>query len=149
MSSVHKGVIMIIKKCTDYYCARLERGDEIIASLGTAAREQKLKSAFFFGLGVGKDLVLGYFNAHTKEYTKKAFEGEYEFTSFSGNISQREKETIVHCHVTITDDTFNACGGHLFQAVVPATMEIILLPVAPALQRRMDNATGLYVLDLS
>jgi len=139
---------MEIKKFGKYYCLRLEKNEEVITSLQTAAKNGPLQSAFFFGLGVGENPVLGYFNAHTKKYTKKVFKGEYEFTSFSGNIAARGKETVVHCHVTITDDQFNAYGGHLFQSLIPATMEIVLLPITPNLQRRLDTSTGLHVLDL-
>lgn len=139
---------MKITKCGKYFFARLEKGEEVIASLTTAAQRKPLRSAFFLGLGVAKDPVLGYFNAHTKSYIKKVFEGEYEFTGFSGNISRKKKETVIHCHVTITDRQFNAYGGHLFQATVPATMEIILIPVTPKLKRRLDNDTGLHLLDV-
>jgi predicted DNA-binding protein with PD1-like motif len=139
---------MEIKKGQDYYIMRLDRGEEIIGSLHTAAARHPMRSVFFFGLGVGKDIILGFFDTHNKKYITKAFTGEYEFTSFSGNISCTKKETVVHCHATITDKNFNACGGHLFQAVVPATMEIILFPVSPRLQRRKDRVTGLNLLDL-
>jgi len=139
---------MEIKKCRDFSVIRLEKDEEIITSLKNAAKNNPLRSAFFFGLGVGRDLVLGFFDAHKQKYTKKAFSGEYEFTSFSGNISRFKKEIAVHCHVTITDSNFNACGGHLFHASVPVTMEIILFPVRPKLQRRKDSATGLNLLDL-
>lgn len=134
-------------KCRNLFVLRLEKGEEIIASLTKAAQKSPLHSAFFFGLGVGKDPILGYFDAHKKTYVKKAFAGEYEFTSFSGNISRLKKEIVVHCHATITDAQFNAYGGHLFQAVIPATMEIVFLPVRPKLQRHKDAATGLNLLD--
>jgi predicted DNA-binding protein with PD1-like motif len=139
---------MRITKCGKYFIARLEKGEEIIAALTTAAQKKPLRSAFFFGLGVAKDPVLGYFNAPKKTYIKKAFKGEYELTSFSGNISRKKNETVIHCHVTITDDQFNACGGHLFQATIPATMEIFFIPVTPTLKRRLDKVTGLHLLDI-
>jgi predicted DNA-binding protein with PD1-like motif len=140
---------MVIKKCENFYVARLEESDEIIAALRTAAKKLPLSSAFFLGLGVGKNLVLGYFNARTRKYTKKVFEGEFEFTSFSGNISRFKKEIVVHCHVTITNDSFNAFGGHLFQAVVPATMEVLFIPIRPGLKRYADRSSGLKLIDLA
>lgn len=139
---------MIIKNFNGYYILRLEKDEEIISSIHQAFKHKRLKGAFFFGLGVGKDLVLGYFNAHKKSYIKKVFEGEYEFTSLSGNISQVEKEIIVHCHVTITNDNFNAFGGHLFQGTVPATCEILLLPLTKSLKRKRDKMTGLNLIDV-
>lgn len=139
---------MKIARYGHYFVARLEKGEEIVASLTAAAQRKSLSSAFFFGLGVARDPVLGYFDAHTKSYVKKAFAGEFEFTSFSGNISRKGKKPAIHCHVTITDEQFSAFGGHLFHATVPATMEIMLIPVTPGLARRRDNDTGLYLLDV-
>ena len=139
---------MFIKKHDGYYVIRLEKGEEIISSIRQAYNHKRLKGAFFFGLGVGKDLVLGYFDALKKDYVKKMFEGEYEFTSLSGNISHLNKEVIVHCHVTITDHNFNAFGGHLFQGTVPATCEIVMLPFAHVLKRKRDKNTGLNVLEV-
>ncbi len=139
---------MNIKKFDGYYVVRFTKGEEIVASLRDAFRLMKLKGAFFFGLGVGKDLILGYFDAQKKAYLKKAFEGEYECTNLSGNISKFKNEIIVHCHVTITDNHFNAFGGHLFQGVVPATCELVLLPLPQILKRKKDKDTALNVLDV-
>jgi hypothetical protein len=137
---------MTIKKFSNYYILRLHKGEEIISALKEAVRVKRIKGAFFYGLGVGQDLVLGYFEAKRKVYIKKAFEGEYEFTSLIGNISRMKSEIVVHCHVTITDKSFNAFGGHLFQGVIPATCEIIILPFKKVLRRKKDKKTGLNLL---
>ena len=139
---------MKIKKFDNYYVVRLQKSDEIISCLKEAAEIEKIKGAFFFGLGVGKDLVLGYFDASHKSYIKKVFEGEYEFTSFIGNISTFEDEIIIHCHVTITNDNFIAYGGHLFQGTVPAICEILIFPFTEILRRKKDKDTGLNLLDV-
>ncbi len=139
---------MKIKKFKDYFVLRLEKGEEIINALKQATHNNKIRGAFFFGLGVGKDLVLGYYNAHSKSYMKKAFQGEYEFTSLSGDITRLKNEIVVHCHVTITDSEFHAFGGHLFQGIVPATCEIIIFSLSKPLKRKKDRVTGLALLDL-
>jgi len=136
------------QKIEDYLVARIEKGEEIISELKQTAQNYKIKGAFFFGLGVGQNLVLGYYDSHKKTYMKKAFEGEYEFTSFSGNIALFKKEIIVHCHVTISDYQFHAFGGHLLQGTVPATCEIMIFPFRKPLNRKKDRLTGLALLDL-
>ncbi|MEO0142947.1 MAG: PPC domain-containing DNA-binding protein, partial [candidate division WOR-3 bacterium] len=81
-------------------------------------------------------------------YIKKQFKGEYEFTSFLGNISYFEEEPVIHIHVTITDKRFNAYGGHLFFGYVPATLEIIIFPFDKKLLREKDTDTGLNLLKI-
>lgn len=139
---------MFVRKIDGYYVMRLEKGEEIISSISQAFDHKRLNGAFFFGIGVGKDVVLGYFDAHKKSYIKKVFRGEYEFTSLYGNVSLYNKEIIVHCHATITNNDFNAFGGHLFHGTVPATCEIVLLPFTESLRRRKDRATGLKLLNV-
>jgi len=139
---------MKIEKFDTSYVVRLEKGEDIIGALKQAAASRNIKSGFFFGLGVGQDLTLGYFDAVNKYYIKKTFDGEYEFSGFAGNISKFGEETIVHCHVTITDRDFHAFGGHLFEGTVPATCEIVIVPFAGGLKRRKDETTGLNVLDI-
>ncbi len=139
---------MKAKKVGSSYVVRLEKGEEIIASLARFASKQKLRGAFFFGLGVARNLTLGYFDADKKLYIKKRFAGEYEFTSLVGNISHFGKQIVVHAHATITDRRFRAFGGHIFEAYIPATCEIVVLALGSKLTRQKDLATGLNLLRL-
>lgn len=140
---------MDIQKNGDYILLRIAKGEEIISALKQITQDHKIKGAFFLGLGVGQDIVLGYYDSHKKAYVKKLFEGEYEFTNLSGNIAFFKKEIIVHCHVTISDDQFHAFGGHLFQGTVPATCEIVVFPFKKSLKRKKDPHTGLALLALT
>ncbi|KPL13662.1 hypothetical protein AMJ74_04885 [candidate division WOR_3 bacterium SM1_77] len=136
------------RKFDKYVVIRIEKNEEIIATLTRAVREEEITGGFFYGLGVGKDLELGYFDAHEQIYIRKRFDDEYEFTSLLGNISNLNGETIVHCHVTITDRQFHAYGGHLFRGTVPATLEVIVVPFSEPLNRKPDEITGLNLLDV-
>ncbi|MEO0095658.1 MAG: DUF296 domain-containing protein [candidate division WOR-3 bacterium] len=139
---------MKYKKYQNYYILRLQKGEEIIESIKNFTKKVKLKGAFLYGLGVGERLALGYFDAHKKSYIKKQFKGEYEFTSFLGNIAYFEKEPAIHIHATITDKKFNAFGGHLLSGYVPATLEIVIFPLAKIMERKNDNETGLNLLKI-
>lgn len=139
---------MKLKKFDSYLVLRLEKDEEIISALKEGIKRAGIEGAFFYGLGVGKNLELGFFDAHTKNYVKKKFSDEYEFTSLAGNITVVDGQIMVHCHVTITDEKFQAFGGHLFEGTVPATLEIILLPFGQPLTRHLDSATGLNLLEL-
>lgn len=138
---------MHMKKYGGYYILRLDTNDEIITAIRETALRSRLRGAFFSGLGVGRDLILGYYDPHGKKYIKKVFQGEYEFTSLAGNIAYINGDCIVHCHVTITNEEFAAFGGHLFQGTVPATVEIIVYPVSRSLKRAHDMSTGLNLIE--
>jgi predicted DNA-binding protein with PD1-like motif len=139
---------MKLKRFSTCMVIRIERNEEIITAVQNAIQKAGIKGGFFYGLGVGKELELGYFDAHKRSYIRKRFDDEYEFTSFVGNVSMLGDEIVIHCHVTITDANFNAFGGHLFKGVVPATLEVVLFPFAEPLTRKKDDATGLNLLEL-
>ncbi|UCG30311.1 MAG: DNA-binding protein [candidate division WOR-3 bacterium] len=139
---------MKIKRYENYVVIRLEKDEEIVTALKEALQRAGIEGGFFYGLGVGKNLQLGYFDAVEKNYTRKDFTGEYEFTNLSGNVSVADGQIMVHCHVTITDNEFQAFGGHLFEGLVPATLEIIVFPFSKPLTRSQDKTTGLNLLDL-
>jgi predicted DNA-binding protein with PD1-like motif len=139
---------MKLLKFDTYFVVRLEKDEEIITALTQAIRSTQIKGGFFYGLGVGRNLQLGYFDAREQVYTRKEFPDEYEFTSFLGNISWINDELTIHCHVTITDAQFHAYGGHLFRGTVPATLEIVIFPFTKPLTRKRDHATGLNLLEL-
>lgn len=136
------------KKIESYIVVRLEKDEEILSALRHALLDIGIKGAFFYGLGVGKKLELGYFDADEKQYVRRTFDEEYEFTSLTGNASLVAGELTIHCHVTVTDNDFRAYGGHLFKGFVPATVEIVVFPFTAPLSRRMDEKTGLNLLDL-
>ncbi|MDH4210003.1 MAG: DNA-binding protein [candidate division WOR-3 bacterium] len=139
---------MKMKKFNNNWVIRLEKNEEIISALREGIQRAGIEGAFFYGLGVGKNLELGFFDAHQKNYVKKRFEDEYEFTNLVGNISVVDGQITVHCHATITNKEFQAFGGHLFEGVVQATLEIILFPFDKPLTRRLDENTGLKLLEL-
>lgn len=139
---------MKMKKFDDYLALRLEKNEEIITTLKAALQRAEINGAFFYGLGVGKELELGYFDAARRSYVRKEFHDEYELTSLVGNASMIDGDLSIHCHVTITDAEFNAFGGHLFRGTVPATLEIIVLPFTSPLTRFHDEKTGLNLLEL-
>jgi hypothetical protein len=140
---------MEYKKTKFGYFIRLQRGEEIIASLTSLAEKEKLQSGFLFGLGAVANPKLGYYDLKTKEYQSETFEGEFEIVNLTGNISQFEGKPLIHAHMTISDEDCRAFGGHLFSAQIHATGEITILDFSLAVSRKLDAEIGLKLLDLS
>jgi predicted DNA-binding protein with PD1-like motif len=99
-------------------------------------------------LGALKDLTLGYFDSHKKEYVKKFFPEDLEFGNLTGSISYFEGKPFVHAHVTAGGPDFEAVTGHLFSATISATGEFFIIPSDTKIERKPDSDTGLNLLDL-
>jgi predicted DNA-binding protein with PD1-like motif len=135
-------------KIKNGYVVKLEINEEIITMLKDFVIDKKIKSAFLYGIGTGKELTLGYYDSKKKMYHKRAFVEEYEFASLNGNISYLSSDPIIHIHCTISHENFVTYSGHLFSGKVGATCEIIILTLDKKLRRKADARLGLNLLDL-
>lgn len=135
-------------KVRNGYVLKLETNEEIMTTLKDFVIDKKIKSAFLYGIGAGKELTLGYYDSKKKMYHKRAFVEEYELASLIGNISYLENDPIIHIHCTISPENFIAYSGHLFAGKVAATCEIFISLLDKKLFRKTDSKTGLNLLNL-
>jgi predicted DNA-binding protein with PD1-like motif len=131
-----------------YYQLRLVRGEEIQAALAAFVRRARLKSGALIGLGAARDIELGYYNLHRREYVRRRFRGEHELAALVGNVAWDGKEPVCHVHAVISDKKCATFSGHLFRATVAATCEVSVLPGTRRLVRRVEPDTGLKLLQL-
>ena len=124
-------------------------GDEVSATLLGYARQQKLLSAHFTAIGGASDVVLGYFDLRQKEYLRIPVREQVEIMSLIGNIALHEGEPKLHAHIVIGKRDGTTMGGHLIEAHVQPTLELMLTVGDQPLVRTTDAATGLPLLDIA
>ena len=73
--------------------------------------------------------------------------GQAEVLSLTGNLALRDNEPFFHIHVALGLRDGSARGGHLFEATVRPTVELVLTTYAKPVRRRVDPETGLPLLD--
>lgn len=125
-----------------------ETGDEVTAGLLDFAKQHKLAAAHFTAIGAFQDLTLGYFDWQRKEYEKIPLREQVEVLSLVGNIVSTEKGPKLHAHVVVGKRDGSAHGGHLVDAHVRPTLEVMLVESPSHLQRRHDDASGLALIKL-
>ncbi len=139
---------MKIKKIDKKYLIILKKDELIIKSLYDFCNKEKIKNAFFSGIGAVKSAKVGYFNLNTKEYEFKEFNKQLEITSLTGNIMLLDNKPLIHCHITLGDKNLNIIGGHLEEALVGVTCEIILHKLNSEINRKLDKEFNLKLIDL-
>lgn len=130
------------------FIVRVERGEEVVATLTRFVRDRQIEAGVISGIGAVREITLGYFDPGTKEYINELFKESYEVASLNGSVSLFEGETILHLHATLADGHHNARAGHLFSAIVSATLEAHITKLPGTLRRAKDEFTGLNLLDL-
>jgi len=139
---------MVFRKLENGFILRLEKGEEIIATLSDFAQKEKIDGGFVYGIGTVNDLTLGYYDVDKKDYLKKAFKADFELASLTGNISLLKGSPIVHAHVVISDSNFACFAGHLFSGRIAATGEFAVHTTKNRMERASDPQTSLNLLKL-
>ena len=138
---------MHYKKTGSTFILRIDRGEEIVSALKNFCTSQKIALGTVQGIGAASNVVIGLFETATKEYHTTTLSGDHEITSLLGNITTMDGVPYLHLHVTLTDATFLAFGGHLTSAVVSGTCELFIQTIDGTLERRFDSEIGLNVFD--
>jgi len=139
---------MRFKQINNGYIIRLEKDEKIIETLTGFLKKKKIKSGYFSGIGAVSKSEIAHFSLDRKEYSYKALNGPLEITSLLGNIATSGSQVIIHAHITLSDSKMNVYGGHLKEAAIGATCEIILKKNNKNLNRKLDKTTNLNLLDI-
>jgi predicted DNA-binding protein with PD1-like motif len=124
-------------------------GDEAIAGLTAFAREKKLAASHFTAIGGFQEATLGYFDLEKKDYNKIPVREQVEVLSLVGDITLTEKgEPKIHAHVVLGRPDASTRGGHLIEARVRPTLEVMLVESPKHLRRKHDPQSGLALIQL-
>jgi hypothetical protein len=126
----------------------LDTDDEAVECLTAFAKEHRLSASQFTALGAFRDCVLGYFDWDKKDYTRIPIEEQVEVLALIGDIALNDGEPKLHPHVVVGKADGTAHGGHLLEAHVRPTLEVIITESPAHLQRHSDPETGLALIRL-
>lgn len=127
-----------------------DTGEEVTAGLLRFANEQKLAGAHLTAIGAFERVTLGFFEVTTKEYKKIPIHEQVELVSLMGNIAQDDNgDPKLHAHVVVGKSDGTAHGGHLLEAHVRPTLEVVVVESSRHLRRTMRHEFGVALLDLS
>jgi predicted DNA-binding protein with PD1-like motif len=136
------------KKVENGYLLRLIKGEKIVTTITTFCEENNIHAGVLSGLGGASDITLGYYNMTNREYQWKDFESVHEILSMNGNVALVDGKPFLHIHMSISDDSFATFGGHLKEATVGATCEVMISDLATKITRIYDDEIGLKLLEL-
>jgi uncharacterized protein len=125
-----------------------DTGDEVISGLLAFAKETGLAGSHFTAIGALSEVTLGFFDWDKKDYQKLQISHQVEVLSLIGDIALNEGEPKVHAHVVVSKSDGTAHGGHLIEARVRPTLEVMVVESPEHLVRRTDDETGLALIDL-
>jgi uncharacterized protein len=124
----------------------LEPGEEAMSTLTAFARGQSLTASQVTAIGAFERVVLGYFDRDKRDYQPIPIERQVEVLSLIGDIVGEGEDLKLHLHVVVGKDDGSAYGGHLMEATVWPTLEVVITETPTHLRRRFDPQTGVALI---
>ncbi|MCA1607546.1 MAG: DNA-binding protein, partial [Acidobacteria bacterium] len=125
-----------------------DKGDEVASGLLAFAKDNNLSASHFTAIGAFESVMLGFFERERKDYKKITIDEQVEVLSLVGDIALEGDDPKVHARVVFGKADGTAHGGHLLEARVWPTLDVILVESPEHLQRKMDKETGLALTSL-
>lgn len=138
---------MEYKRYDNYLAIRLDKNEEIIASLNKIINDEGINSGIVNAIGATNDFTINTFNTTLKKYQENNFKGTYEIVSLTGNITLKDNEPYIHLHMACADNNGNVVGGHLKSSIISATLEMFITIIDKKINRKYDLATGLNLME--
>ena len=123
-----------------------DTGEDPVAGLTRFAVERNLAACRFTAIGAFSEAVLGYFDWQKKDYERIEVNEQVEVLALVGDIALQDGKPRVHAHVVLGRRDGSARGGHLLEARVRPTLELILTESPAYLRREYDQASGLALI---
>lgn len=130
------------------YALIVETGEEVVSQLQRFAEENNLTASHFTAIGAFSSATLGYFDWGKKDYEKIAVNEQVEVLSLIGDVAVQDGVPKIHVHVVVGKRDGSAHGGHLLEAYVRPTLEIILTESPSYLKRTCDPESSLALIDI-
>lgn len=125
----------------------LPTGDEAISCLRDFIRTNTISAAQLTGIGAFADVTLGYFDWNKNGYIGNSIHEQVEVASMIGDVALSPSgEPALHIHVVVGKRDGTALAGHLQEAHVRPTLEVILNEAPAHLQKVHDPQAGLALI---
>jgi predicted DNA-binding protein with PD1-like motif len=125
-----------------------DAGEEPMEGLLDFANRERLTSGHFTAIGAFESVTLGYFDWAQKDYERIQIREQVEVLSLVGDVALEGVHPKIHAHVVVGKRDGTAHGGHLLQARVRPTLEVILIQPPGHLRRRFDPRSKLALIEV-
>ncbi|MFC1898211.1 PPC domain-containing DNA-binding protein [Candidatus Cloacimonadota bacterium] len=139
---------MKCKKLGSIYFVRIDKNEEILSELKKVCSQYNIKLGKISGIGAVDRATIGFFEPAVKKYHKTELTGDHEITTLTGNITTMNDEIYLHVHINLANCENKTFGGHLNEAFVSATCEIIIVEFTGEVGRFFNESSGLNLLDV-
>ena len=131
---------MLFKKV---HVFRIKPEQELTSEIARYCRQNGISSGVVIGIiGSVESARLNFLRELPGKYETKEYQGPLEIVCAQGSIALKDAELITHVHIQLSSP--DECrGGHLVEAKVFSTAEVVIAELDYQLRRYADPYTGL------
>jgi predicted DNA-binding protein with PD1-like motif len=131
------------------YAVIFGEGDEAFSGMLAFAERYHITSAHFTAIGGLKRGTLGWFDTRREMFKKIPIDSQVEVLSMIGDIAMYNGKPVVHAHMVVGTSDGSTRGGHLLEAIVWPTLEVMVTVDPIAMKKAFDPQTRLTLIDPS
>jgi predicted DNA-binding protein with PD1-like motif len=120
-----------------------EVGEEPCALLDAFAERENLSASRITAVGGFSSAVLGYFDRGARRYEHIQVNEQAEVLSILGDVARDEGKPVAHMHAILGLRDGTTRGGHLLEARVWPTLELVLTEWPARLRKEVRAGVGL------
>lgn len=141
---------MKYRKIKDVFYIRIDKGEKVVESILNMCATENVKAGYFQGIGACDLVDLSTWIPEENDFTDHQLTGMLEMVSLMGNITtDNDNKPFLHSHATFSylnkDGQVSLTGGHLKEARISYTGEIVLNPADEEIGRIFDENAGIEV----
>jgi len=122
---------------------RVKPKQELAAEIVGYCQRNGISAGVVIGIiGSVESARLNFLRELPGKYETKEYEGPLEIVGAQGSVALKDADLIVHVHIQLSS-TDGCQGGHLVEAVVFSTAEVVIGELDYQLYRYTDDYTGL------
>jgi predicted DNA-binding protein with PD1-like motif len=122
-------------------------GDEVMSGLGEFADKYQVKSAHFTAIGDVQKGKFGWYDRTKKMFKVIPINDPSEITSLIGDIALYNGKPAVHAHINVAAKDGTVRGGHLLEAFISPTLEVMMTVEPEPLYKKFNSDMNLALID--
>ncbi len=144
---------MDYRKMKDAIYLRIDKGEDILETIKEVCKKESVFGGCFQGIGACGKTILSTYIPEDNDFIEHTYEGLLELVSLMGNISEdNDKKLFIHAHAAFSslyDGEVKLVAGHLKEALVSYTCEVIITKAENTIGRIFDDVAGIEVWKLN
>ncbi|MGO9119248.1 MAG: PPC domain-containing DNA-binding protein [Desulfomonilaceae bacterium] len=128
------------------FVERLPKGGDLLEEIANVFQQRSISKATFNLIGAVPRAVLSYWDQDAQDFRIQRFDRHMEIVSCMGNVSMKDGEIAIHCHIVFAGTDYVCVGGHLEPGTEIYVGEIYVMPLpGEGPERVFDESTGLHL----